>query len=124
MHTLARNTKKIAYALYSGSTESKDSDGQYTGEHEITYASPVFVRMNVSASRGSAEYEPFGIETNYTKIMVTDDMSCPIDEHSILWVENASALENDPTTPHDYIVVRVAKSLNHITYAIREVKVA
>ena len=122
MHTLSRNTKEIAYALYTGRVEQQ-SEGVYTGEWETQYSSPVYTRMNLSASRGSAEYEPFGIDIPYTKIMVTDDMNCPIDEHSILWIENVSDLKGDSTTKNDFIVLRVAKSLNHISYAIKEVSV-
>ena len=122
MHNLRRNERKIAYALYSGRVETQIS-GEYTGEYETTYASPVYAYMNVSAAKGSAEYEPFGIDTAYTKIMVTDDVNCPINEQTILWIGNVSSLETDPTTPNDYIVVRVAKSLNHIAYAIKEVSV-
>ena len=71
--------------------------------------------MNVSASRGVASEEMFGISTNYTKVLVTDDVNCPIDEHSILWIDKPV------TGPHDYVVVRVAKSLNSIAYAVLEV---
>lgn len=58
----------------------------------------------------------FGINTNYSKTMIVDDLNCDIDEHSILWIDTTS-------TEHNYIVVEVAKSFNHIVYAIREVNV-
>ena len=52
---------------------------------------------------------------SYTKTVIVDDMSCPIDEHSILWIGVT------PDSPHNYEVVQVAKSLNHISYAVQEV---
>ena len=45
-------------------------------------------------------------------------MDCPIDEHTILWVDTL-----DTEKPHDYEVVSVARGLNSISYAIRKVSV-
>jgi len=42
-------------------------------------------------------------------------MSCPIDESSILWIDDL-----DTTKAHDYVVTKVAPSLNVIQYAVRK----
>ena len=116
MRSLERNKQTFYYALYSGVTEVKDENGDYTGEREITYSSPVKYRANISAAKGESDTAPFGIETNYSKTISTNDMSCPIKEDSVLWIDK------DPTTdPYNFLVVKVAKSLNSILYAIREV---
>lgn len=116
MRSLERNKQTFYYALYSGVTEVIDENGDYTGEREITYSSPVKYRANISAAKGESETAPFGIETNYSKTISTNDMSCPIKEDSVLWIDK------DPTTdPYNFLVVKVAKSLNSILYAIREV---
>lgn len=116
MRSLERNKQTFYYALYSGVTEVKDENGDYTGEREITYSSPVKYRANISAAKGESDTAPFGIETNYSKTISTNDMSCPIKEDSVLWIDK------DPTTdPYNFLVVKVAKSLNSIMYAIREV---
>ena len=52
-------------------------------------------------------------------MMITDDMDCPIDERSILWIDSL-----DTSQPHDYIVRKVAKGLNSIMYAVRKVNVS
>lgn len=117
MRNLARNKQTIYYALYSGKTDIVDENGNKTGDKSVTYSTPVAIKVNVSASRGTADLEMFGINTNYSRTVVTDDTSCPIKEDSILWVDKAT------TEPHDYVVVKVAKSFNHITYAIQEVSV-
>ena len=52
-------------------------------------------------------------------IMITDDMDCPIEESSILWIDNL-----DTEKPHDYIVRKVAKGLNSIMYAVRKVNIS
>ena len=126
MRSLARNKQKIYYALYSGKTEVRDEWGNLTGEPQLSYGTPTEYHINVSAARGTAEVEQFGINANYTKTMVTNDLSCPITETTRLWINREpSVTVGEVTTdiPHNYVVVSVARSINSITYAIREVSV-
>lgn len=118
MRNLRRNESTIYYALYNGETEAVDADGLYTGVVVPTYAEPVAIRASVSAARGTADLDLFGVNVSYTKAVIVDNISCPIDEHTRLWIGTA------PTSPHNYEVVAVAKSLNHITYAVKQVKFA
>lgn len=119
MRTLNRNKQTIYYALYKGNTELMDSYGDPTGESVPAYGDPVKLRCNVSASRGTAEAELFGIDLNYSKTLCVEGTSCPIKEDSILWIGRTP--DND--TKHNYVVVAVAVSLNNIVYAVREVDV-
>lgn len=121
MKALERNKQKIYYANFSGKTEIIDENGLYTGEYEISYTEPVEVKVNVSASRGEAYLDLFGTDLNYTNTIVTDK-DLGIDENSILWV-GKEAYQNSVITPHNYIVVSVAKSFNSVVYAIRKVDV-
>ena len=128
MRSLNRNKQKIYYSLYSSKTPILDEYGNQTGEYETTYATPVALDINVSAARGTSDVEQFGINLNYTKSMVTNDLTCPIDETSRLWVNKYPFVLDDNNnvvsiTPHNYVVVSVAKSINSITYAIKEVSV-
>ena len=118
MRTLGRNKQAFYYALYKGKTAIVDAGGFDTGDYTVTYETPVEMRANISPARGTADVEQFGITTNYTHTIVTDDMTCPIDQNSILWIGRATTL------PHNFAVVQVAKSLNSITIAIREVEVS
>ena len=118
MLSLARNQQTIYYALYSGTTEAQDTDGLYTGDWEETYADAVAIEATVSAARGTSDIDLFGLNESYTKTVIVDDTDCPIDEASILWID-----ANPDTDEHNYEVVRVAKSLNHITYAVQKVDV-
>jgi len=119
MLCLNRNKQAVWYALYKGVTDVTDTAGYKTGEKTKTFETPVRIMVNVSASRGSAITEGFGVNEDYDRTIVTNDMSCPISETTRLWVDA------DPTTePYDYKVVRVAKSLNSITIAISKVKVS
>lgn len=124
MRTLAINKQTIYYSLYNGK-EDVIIDGHRTGEKRNSYSSPVKARMNVSAAKGTADTEQFGITDEYTKTIVTDDMACPIDTDSILWIGIAPDVNGESgAVKHNYKVVRVAKSINSITYAVAEVKVS
>lgn len=120
MKSLMRNNQPVWYSLYLGQVPILDEDGNDTGETAIQYSEPKRVFVNVSAARGTADVEQFGINEAYTKTIVTSDTGLPIDTDSILWIGA------DPAsgTPHNYAVSRVAKSLNSITYAVREVNVS
>lgn len=115
MRSLNRNKQKFYYALYLGETEYV-VDNEYTGEVTLSYSDPVAFYANISAARGETEMTPFGTELKYSKVIVTNDTTCPINEHSRVWIDA------DPDSePYDYTVVKVAKSLNSISYAVKEV---
>jgi hypothetical protein len=118
MRALERNKVRFYYSLYGGKTPVKDEDGNETGEYEVSYSEPIEMRANISAARGEISTRQFGDSINYDKVISISDLSCPIDEHTVLWVD-----ETDITKPHDYLVVKVAKSLNNLSIAISKVNV-
>jgi hypothetical protein len=118
MRTLLRNKTPIYYALYTDRTPIIDAQGYETGDYSEGYTEPAELWASVSANKGEASVEPFGADLDYTKTIITDDMTCPISETSRLWIGR------EPDDPYNYAVVRVAKSLNHITYAVKEVDVS
>lgn len=120
MRILNRNKQTIYYALYTGEKELTDSYGDSTGEIVPIYDEPRKIRCNVSASRGNAESELFGINLDYSKTLCVEGVDCPIDEESILWIGRVP----DKDTKHNYVVRAVAKSLNNTVYAVKEVKVS
>lgn len=122
MRALKRNKRPVWYCLYQGETELTDSDGNYTGETGVTYAAPVQVLANVSPATGQSNLEMFGNLTDYDRVIVSDDTTLPIDENTVLFIDST------PTTGageygYDYIVRRVAKSINSIAIAVRKVDV-
>lgn len=92
MRDLNRNKKTIYYALYTGKSESTDTSGDYTGEQTLTYSDIKPFRIHITESQRIAPTEPFGVYKNYTHRMATHDMSCPIDEKTILWVDKFPSL--------------------------------
>lgn len=122
MRTLNRNKQPLYYALYKGKTEAVDDYGNKTGEYTTEYYTPVKVYMNISPARGNIVLEQFGINTQYTHILVTDDMNCPIDKDTILWIGKTP--DTNGAVKHNFVVKQVARSLNSISYAISEVEVS
>ena len=109
MKGLAINKKDVKYQLYTGEVEQVDGNGLYTGEKVPTYADAVTIKASVSAARGTADLDQFGINVPYTNTVIVDDTSCPIAEDSRLEIDGKP-----------YAVLLVAKSLNHITYAVQQ----
>ena len=147
MRILSRNKKDLWYANVSASSYVTDNNGLKTGEKEVTYTTPVKARMSMAISSGAnnlgsqciASLEPYGLVTGYTARAVTEDMNCAMDEQSLVWygiepthTESQNRTVDGQTTtvevevpnPHNYTVVRKAKSLNHLIYYLKEVDVS
>lgn len=110
--------------LYDRKEPILDEDGNETGESKVYYKPATKQRMNVSAAMGSAQVEQFGNLAGYDKVIVTDDLSCPINENTVLFVDKSPEYSKDGSPLYDYIVKRVAKSLNSISYAVTKVSVS
>ena len=124
MRCLARNKTAFYYALYEGQTEIIDEYGNATGQYSVTYGDPTKARGNVSAAQGEMQTRQFGDSESYDKVIVLDDVNTPIDEYSILWVDTPPIIDGGSTdTPHDYVVKKVARSLNSVSIAISKVRV-
>lgn len=119
MKCLKRNLRPVYYCLYQSEADITDSAGNYTGETSVTYAAPVKILANVSPATGQSNMEMFGNLTDYDRVIVSDDTTLPIDENTVLYVDRA------PTEgAYDYVVRRVAKSLNFVAIAARKVDVS
>ena len=125
MRCMTRNKSKIYYASYIGETEITDKFGNSTGEYNLAYGKPIKTFGNVSAAQGEIQSRQFGESESYDKVIVLDDRNTPINEYSILWVDTLPHLNGDGTTdtPHDYVVKKIARSLNGVAIAISKVDV-
>ena len=125
MRTLLRNKTPFYYASYIDEIEIADEFGNGTGEYDITYSNPIKVSGNVSAAQGEIQNRQFGESESYDKVIVLNDRNTPIDEYAILWVDTLPQLTEDGSTdtPHDYIVRKIARSLNGVSIAISKVDV-
>ena len=124
MKTLKRNQTSFWYLLYDRKEPIKDEYGNESGETKVVYQAAVAAQANISAATGSAQVEQFGNYAGYDKVIVTDDLSCPIDENSVLFIDKEPEYDEDGTPLYDYIVRRVARSLNSVSYAVSKVSVS
>ena len=139
MKCLHRNKRPFYYCLYKGEIEILDEYGNLSGGKIVTYEDGVMEMANISTATGQSNTEQFGNLENYDKVIVIDDLDCPIDENSVLFIDkepeykDAEYQEQTAITitgatvkvpAYDYIVRRVAKSLNSISIAVSKVKVS
>ena len=147
MRVLARNKVDLWYANRSSATLVTDTNGLKTGEKTQTYGNPVKKRMSMAissgannlGSQGMATLDPQGITTAYTHKAITEDLSCDMNEESYVWygieptrveqvtnIVNGQAFVTEQTVsvPHNFKVVRKAKSLNHLIFYLKECDVS
>lgn len=134
MRCMQRNKVKFFYALYEGKEAITDEYGNVTGEYAVKHGNPIEFSANISAAKGETQTRQFGENVSYDKVIAMDNDSPPIDEYSILWIDTTPELNEDGSlavdskgevkTPHDYIVKKVARSLNGVSYAVSKVSVS
>lgn len=125
MRTMNRNKKWIAYALLEGKAEIMDGE-RHTGQFKLKFSAPKLIKVSVSAARGAADAELFGVAEQYDKSIILDDKTSELGicETSRIWIDLLpDPVWDDEPTPHDYTVVRVAESLNLTVLAVRKVDV-
>lgn len=137
MRNLKKNQQNLWYSTYADQITEyyTDSDGniiydEIDGEliprkrsERAGYNNPVSFYANISAGKGTAQEEVFGVSLDYTKTISTSDMNLPISETSLIWFEteptyNADGAVNEASA--DYSVVGIAKSLNNMVYALKK----
>lgn len=123
MKLLERNKSIFWYLLYDRKEPIVDEYGNETGEERVVYKNATSAKANISAATGSAQIEQFGNFAGYDKAIVTDDRTCPIDENTVLFIDKEPEYA-DGKPLYDYIVKRVAKSPNYISYAVSKVEVS
>lgn len=134
MRCMERNKVEFYYALFTQRVPVVDEYGNTTGEYDVQHGNPVKCSSNISAAKGETQTRQFGENVSYDKVIVMDNDAPPIDEYSILWIDTMPELNADGSlavdsegnvkTPHDYIVKKVAKSLNNVSYAVSKVSVS
>ena len=124
MKVMERNKRTFWCCLYDHKEPIIDEDGNETGEEQIVYKTARSLRANISAASGSSQVEQFGNLAGYDKVIVLDDTSCPIDENTVLFIDKDPAHDEDGKPLYDYMVRRVAKSLNSVSIAVTKVSVS
>lgn len=111
MRSLKKNQQNLWYSTYADQITEyyRDSDGniiydEIDGEQiprikceRAGYSNPVLFYSNISAGKGTAQGEVFGVSLAYTKTISTSDMSLPLDEKSFVWFETEPIYNADGT---------------------------
>ena len=133
-----RNDTDFWYCQYDPTIQHLiiDSNGNETGEVVPHYGQAVAAYANISPAIGAAQFESFGNLGSYDKVIVTRDMTCPINENSVLFIdkqpEYTTVTTYDETTgqpvtyqlpKYDYLVKKVAKGLDAISIAVTKVSI-
>ena len=124
MKVMERNKRTFWYCLYDRKEPIVDEDGNETGEEQIVYKPAQSLRANISAASGSSQVEQFGNLAGYDKVIVLDDTSCLIDENTVLFIDKEPEYDDDGKPLYDYMVKRVARSLNSVSIAVTKVSVS
>lgn len=123
MRCMCRNQSAVYYCLYKAREPILDSSGWETSEYRLVYDNAVLLHCNVSPAKGTAQVEQFGNLDSYDKVLVTDQVDCPIDESTVLFVDKVPVYK-DGNPLYDYTVKRVARSKNSLAVALSKVTIS
>lgn len=135
MRLCKKNKSKLKYSLYKESepTYLKDENGNIvyeeidgeqvpveTGYTQPHYETPVEFNGYIQFRGGKSEEEAFGVSLDkYTHILIMRLGELPIDETSLIFDKS------EPKEPYDksadYKVIRVAPTLNFVTYLLKTI---
>lgn len=121
MRSLKRNKVKFYYALYRGVVSRLDEYGNETLEQNETYYAPVEAEGHISIPTGFKNSNVFGNIEDYDKVIIIDDINCPIDEQTVLCIDTQPSFDEEDHLIYDYIVRRVSKSFNSISVYVSKV---
>jgi len=125
MRSMTRNRQTFYEASLISTNMGTDSDGNYT-EEKNTYSDPNKRMGVITAANGNAVTQLFGADELYDRVITLNREETYLAVGSVLWVDTMPELDEQgkTETPFDYIVVKVAKSLNVVNVAIRKVDVS
>ena len=126
MRTMTRNRRTFYEAALVSSAMGQDADGNYTEEVK-TYSTPTERKGSITPANGQADTNLFGVNEIYDKVITLNLGENYLKVGSVLWVDTMPEIDEETgktDTPYDYIVVKVAESLNFVNVAIRKVNVS
>lgn len=122
MILLRRNLRTVWYQLYMGDEVTRDADGLIEGT-TVSYGDPVAMEVSIAPIEGTTVAQAFGYDEQYDRVFLVDDMSCPINEETVMFIDTEPQYEDGAlVNSYDYVVKKVAPNLNHIKYFCKRVR--
>ena len=121
MRLMQRNKQTFWYQEYLGEKAILDEDGLDTGKTESSYGNPVMCKGVISIASGWAEQQVFGNVESYDRVITLEDHAVPITEVSRIYITKPEIKDGVVISQPDFIVRRVADSLNFRFIAIGKV---
>ena len=121
MESLEINQKPFWYFLYDR-TVPLIEDGEVTGEKIVKYKSGKETEATISPATGNSYVEIFGKSIQYDRVILINGIDSPITETTVLCVDKSPEYDIYGNPLYDYVVKRVAKSLNTTAIAIARVE--
>lgn len=123
MRSLEINKEHFWYCQYAGKEERLNEKGNFTGTYITYYEKPVNAKGCISTAKSNDSIETFGVDLDYDKTIIIDDRSYPIDEQTLIFIEKEPEWDEESKTLNnrDYVIKKIAKSLNVIQIAIKKV---
>jgi hypothetical protein len=116
-----RNLKTVYACTYIGEEPVLDINGYETGEKKLTYSEPIPMKCNVSPEKGRVQIELFGNNEEYDRVILPDK-DYDIDESTVLFVDKEPEFKENGSPEYDYVIKKVARSLNVLAIAASKVK--
>lgn len=121
MTLMHENERRIWYCLYDHVEPVLDDDGDDTGDKVVVYGPPQPLLCCVHAPSGESRPFAFGSMESYQYVITTLDMTCPISEHSALFVDREPKSGEDGNAA-DCSVLQVARYPHSIAYKVARVR--
>ena len=141
------NRLSESYVTDANGLKTGEKQQNYGTPQKLKASMSISSGANNLGSQGMVALDPYGLTTAYTHNAITEDMNCPLDEEALVWYERTptvtetrtrtveETIDGEVTThtiteevevpvPHNFKVVRKAKSLNHLIYYLKEVDVS
>ena len=117
MRMMQKNKRKFQYRnLIRAPDPATDPQGLYTGEPAREFGERLTGYANIAPATGAVNEMGFGANLEYDRVLCAET-DFGMTEHSVLWVDD---LESESP---DYVVRRIARSLNHVRIALAKVNV-
>ena len=125
MRSMTRNRQTFYEASLISVSMGQDQEGNYT-ESQYAYSDPVERSGVFSPASGEAITQVFGADERYDKVITLNKGEDYLKIGSVLWVDTMPVIDEQghTKTPYDYVVAKVANSINVVIVAIRKVNVS